>query len=170
MTDPSKCKLIRARGLDHRGTCFGSDTFSFFYIIRRFNRFSFLSSHKDSGSVFNLHLPRVTRKKKSNSESKFEHKSIACSTESRSTRVRFAFLSCKKKKKSSVSFTKKRRNIANINKTSSPAVAGEITTIFHVLRSRSTRQIVDNLSRNYRRGQATDNFVGSSVLIAFVSC
>lgn len=99
MTDPSKCKLIRARGLDHRGTCFGSDTFSFFYIIRRFNRFSFLSSHKDSGSVFNLHLLRVTRKKKSNSESKFEHKSIACSTESRSTRVRFAFLSCKKKKK-----------------------------------------------------------------------
>lgn len=99
MTDPSKCKLIRARGLDHRGTCFGSDTFSFFYIIRRFNRFSFLSSHKDSGSVFNLHLPRVTRKKKSNSESKFEHKSIACSTESRSTRVRFAFLSCKKKRK-----------------------------------------------------------------------
>lgn len=68
----------------------------FFYIIRRFNRFSFLSPHKDSGSVFNLHLPRVTHKKKSNCESKFEHKSIACSTESRSTRVRFAFLSCKK--------------------------------------------------------------------------
>lgn len=99
VTDPSKCKLIRARGLDHRGTCFGSDTFSFFYIIRRFNRFSFLSSHKDSGSVFNLHLLRVTHKKKSNCESEFEHKSIACSTESRSTRVRFAFLSCKKKEK-----------------------------------------------------------------------
>lgn len=75
-----------------------------------------------------------------------------------------------KKKKSSVSFTKKRRNIANINKTPSPAVAGEITRIFHVLRSRSTRQIVVNLSRNYRRSQATDNFVGLSVLIAFVGC
>lgn len=54
----------------------------------------------------------------------------------------------KKKEKNSVSFTKKRKNIANINKTPSPAVAGEITTIFHVLRSRSTRQIVVNLSSN----------------------
>lgn len=135
----------------------------FFYIIRRFNRFSFLSPHKDSGSVFNLHLPRVTHKKKSNCESKFEHKSIACSTESRSTRVRSLCLPLVQK--SSVSFTKKRRNIANINKTPSPAVAAEITTIFHLLRSRSTRQIVVNLSTNYRRNQATDNFVRLSILI-----
>lgn len=75
----------------------------------------------------------------------------------------------KKKEKNSVSFTKKRRNIGNINKTPSPAVAGEITTIFHLLRSRSTRQIVVNLSRNHRRDQATDNFLRLSVLIPFVN-